>query len=302
MVFNCIGWMTYGLLTRDYFVFWANAPGVVLGSFYVLSCLRVVGRKLKSGSDQDENQQLLANEIAFVVSLSTWLIIGMISTITYNLSDPYDYAQIKLLNGLVSNMAGLAYYASPLSTIYKVMKTRDATSLHTPMIIANMMNGSMWTCYGFLAVHDALLWVPNFVGIIFAAFQLVLISLFPNGRTPYQVILGLPKEEHIDIRIEDGDVHVIDMQMKQIVLTDNPLHTDINAVLDLSSHSDVSNYSRSSRSSTSSHKIYHFHHIDNKAAKTELEMDESHHSAHSSKSHDSIVHDRTMNFTSENEL
>lgn len=64
------------------------------------------------------------------------------------------------------------YYSAPLSTVYHVLRTRNAASLYWPLCLMNLVNGSLWTAYG-IAVTDYFIWVPNGIGAVLAAFTLV---------------------------------------------------------------------------------------------------------------------------------
>lgn len=40
------------------------------------------------------------------------------------------------------------YYSAPLSSLWTVIRTRNATSLYAPLAVAAICNGSLWTIYG----------------------------------------------------------------------------------------------------------------------------------------------------------
>ena len=43
-----VGWSMYGCMKRDYFIFWGNMPGLVLGLFYAISVLPFLCKKVQS--------------------------------------------------------------------------------------------------------------------------------------------------------------------------------------------------------------------------------------------------------------
>ena len=36
---NCVGWLHYSFVTNNKYVFWSNAPGAVLGTFFTLTAV-----------------------------------------------------------------------------------------------------------------------------------------------------------------------------------------------------------------------------------------------------------------------
>ena len=65
------------------------------------------------------------------------------------------------------------YYCAPLSTITLVLKKRDSSSIHVPTMIANTVNASFWTAYGF-AIDDFSIITPNGLGALFGVIQMIL--------------------------------------------------------------------------------------------------------------------------------
>jgi uncharacterized protein with PQ loop repeat len=85
--------------------------------------------------------------------------------------------------GTFSAIFCIAYYAAPMSSAMEIIARKDASSLHAPMISINALNSSLWFAYGFFAVGQAQIWVPNIVGASLAAVQLLLIAYFDSGTT-----------------------------------------------------------------------------------------------------------------------
>jgi len=63
------------------------------------------------------------------------------------------------------------YYAAPLATLGRVLRSRDASSVLTPLVAMNLVNGVAWTVYG-LALGDPFLWAPNGFGAGLSLFKL----------------------------------------------------------------------------------------------------------------------------------
>ena len=159
---NCLGWLHYGFVCRNHYVFWSNALGCVLGLLYTttalkLGCPDVVERVAVGG---------------LVIHIGAAYATGL------RLASP---AKRKLCAGLVANFILLCYYAAPLSTVAAVVRSRDASSISGPLVLVNAGNGLLWTVYG-AAVEDALVWAPNLAGVALAAAQLALKLAFRGAR------------------------------------------------------------------------------------------------------------------------
>ena len=181
---NCLGWLHYGFVCRNHYVFWSNALGCVLGLLYTttalkLGCPDVVERVAVGG---------------LVIHICAAYATGL------RLASP---AKRKLCAGLVANFILLCYYAAPLSTVAavvrsarikcrggsaghwlicaQVVRSRDASSISGPLVLVNAGNGLLWTVYG-AAVEDALVWAPNLAGVALAAAQLALKLAFRGAR------------------------------------------------------------------------------------------------------------------------
>ena len=181
---NCVGWLHYGFVCRNHYVFWSNALGCVLGLLYTttalkLGCPDVVERVAVGG---------------LVIHIGAAYVTGL------RLASP---AKRKLCAGLVANFILLCYYAAPLSTVAavvrsarikcrggsaghwlicaQVVRSRDASSISGPLVLVNAGNGLLWTVYG-AAVEDALVWAPNLAGVALAAAQLALKLAFRGAR------------------------------------------------------------------------------------------------------------------------
>jgi len=163
---NCFGWSLYGVLRRDYFIFFANYPAVCLSLFYCLTAISL----LSSRNAKGDAKTVLMIEILFVCGSVLWGIITMVAGISLG---PSQFEAAALLVGYSSCVCTVVYYGAPLSTIRKVCKNRNSASLFLPMILANLVNAILWTAYG-IAIVDWVLVGPNALGIVFAVLQIII--------------------------------------------------------------------------------------------------------------------------------
>lgn len=49
MASNGLGWVVYGIIIHDFFVYGGNVPGLLLGLFYVMTCYKYSTDKVCAG-------------------------------------------------------------------------------------------------------------------------------------------------------------------------------------------------------------------------------------------------------------
>ena len=207
---NCLGWTIYGYLCNDYFITTSNFPGAALGAFYMASVMHVCGYevalldneiwtssledgegKVDSVAEKEERSRLRqTREQQFtMLTIFLWacpLMWGFLGTLSFTYFVPElgnrGTNTAMLIIGSVCGVFAMAYFASPLSTAYQVIKEGDASSLYPPMVIANIVNCSCWVIYGYFAIEDPMVWGQNAAGLTLQAFNLLLILTIPRTR------------------------------------------------------------------------------------------------------------------------
>lgn len=175
-VFNCIAWLIYGCMKRDYFLFFANGSGLIFGFYY---CLSVIPH-IPEGEETtpDKKYLKLVMEVLVMGSIIFW---AMIALIVFIIMDTSKVINVKVGQTIVSSfgiIGGLSYYGSPLSSMFSVIKLKDSSSLHTPMILTNLAAAFLWFIYGLIGVPDVMIWIPNMLGSLLALSQLTLSFMY----------------------------------------------------------------------------------------------------------------------------
>ncbi|EFJ50800.1 hypothetical protein VOLCADRAFT_88688 [Volvox carteri f. nagariensis] len=75
----------------------------------------------------------------------------------------------------------MVYYFIPLSSMYDIIRRKNAISIYPPLACGAIANGGLWTVYGF-ALKDVNLWLPNLFGAVIGVVQLVLRAVY--GAAP----------------------------------------------------------------------------------------------------------------------
>lgn len=177
IVINCIGQLLYGILIKNYFIFFANFFGLLIGLFCCTTSITLLTQS--NNLKPNENDITLANRIEAIMigGIAAWFFILLLTEIVFPNSYPSDF-----VIGIICNVTTIGYYASPLSSLYNVIKTKDSSSLHLPSILANLLNATMWLIFGFYGLNNIIVWLPNVVGITLVACQLTIILIYNPKR------------------------------------------------------------------------------------------------------------------------
>ena len=164
---NCVSWIIYSILIEDYFLFFSNAPGAMVGMYFTLVAYGLSQYKSKT---RDALETTLMTMMFALLALA--LYVGIVAM-------DQSREHKKTVVGLFANLVLLVYYAAPLSTVKEVIVTRDSRSLYLPLAVGNTVNGTAWFVYG-MALSDWYLTAPNGVGAMLGALQLALMCTFPS--------------------------------------------------------------------------------------------------------------------------
>jgi solute carrier family 50 protein (sugar transporter) len=218
MAGNCLGWLAYAFMRRDYFLYAANAPAMILSiwlnlcaaklqySDYRSSTMRhsfvnLMGQSSRrrdsiyasvnessTKTANDFGRQVLSNIMFQTTKKSPApqekLVVGIFTVWMAVLSItffPRNFSQNtrELIVGIVVNCNLLFFYGAPLSVIFKVIRTRNSASIHRWTMITNTMNGCFWSAYG-VAIMDPYVLVPNAIGAALGFAQVALVCMFPR--------------------------------------------------------------------------------------------------------------------------
>ena len=179
ILINCIGWTMYGVITNDMYLFFANCFGIIIGLFCSSSAMMFLLNENESKPTANEKWLIIHMEILMIGGVTFWILMIFIVGMILHGEDPSS-----LMIGVIGDIIAIVYYAAPLSSLYQVIVTSDASSMHVPTIIANLLNGAMWFIYGLSAINSVLVWLPNGLGVLLAITQLTVVFIY-NPRCVY---------------------------------------------------------------------------------------------------------------------
>jgi len=162
---NAVGWVLYAGATRNSYIFAANVSNVLMGFFFCLTGYALtpdfgVRRKM---------------EILCLFFLSLWMGVGFFCAMID------DFTTRTSILGILCNVVVIILFASPLSTIVKVVTTKSSASINRPFTAIQVFNCLLWLGYG-LVIGDMYVWVPNAIGLSLGLAQVFLICVYPKGK------------------------------------------------------------------------------------------------------------------------
>lgn len=173
IIVNCIGWVVYAFMIKNYYIFFSNATGVVIGGFLCMSSVQLLVRA--EPNEKDDRTRLII-ECIMLGGVAFWILVALITSISM---DPDDSAPQTAV-GIIADLATLMYYAAPLSTMIEVVKTKNAVSFFLPVLLANLANAVLWFFYGLIGIEDVYVWLPNGIGAILALSQISMKFVYPS--------------------------------------------------------------------------------------------------------------------------
>lgn len=167
MIVYCTMWVIYGLALKSphvYFVCITNLIGVITGFYFYGICYPLASEKDR--------------KVMFRI-LNT-LVGGYLPFAFFVYTSTSDKESFAFIVGLVAMVGQVAFFASPLTRLFLILKSRNAASIHSGLAIAGTMNAFLWATFG-LVITDWFIFVPNFCSLILGVTQ-VLLKLFIGNK------------------------------------------------------------------------------------------------------------------------
>ena len=137
---------------------------IPIGLFYFLSCF-----PFETSSNRSFNLLILTVASFYLISSS-------------NIASTIFPDQVEIQKSWLGlNCVGIlvSFYASPLSTMVRVIKTKNSASISLPLTVTTLMAASFWGIYGLL-ISDYFIFGPNVLGVFCAVTQLILTRIYPS--------------------------------------------------------------------------------------------------------------------------
>jgi len=188
MIANCVLWIVYGILTRESKVWCTNLIGLFFGLFYFLKFVKYTPPN--STSLPGTVRQHLQGCLAIMAASAAWIFACYLTVRRKGMWMPFAA-------GLIGNSAVLfcmLMFASPLTALKEVLRTRSAKSIPLPFTLATILNCFLWSVAGLGEFKDFNIYFPNLLGLAFGLVQVGLKILFDYGSST-----GIKTEDQIDL-------------------------------------------------------------------------------------------------------
>jgi solute carrier family 50 protein (sugar transporter) len=169
-LFNCVGWIIYSIIIKDYFIFFSNIFGLVVEMYFVINSLVLLSLKHQPHEIKYESLEKIILAGTFF-----WGFIGMIIGITIN-----DTSTIRIIVACSANLFTVIFYIAPIKAILHVIATKDSSSINWIISLSVLINSALWFIYGLIALNDPFVYAPNFFGIFQTITQFILLFVYPS--------------------------------------------------------------------------------------------------------------------------
>eukprot|EP00117_Sycon_ciliatum_P003186 scpid84739/ scgid8087/ Sugar transporter SWEET1; RAG1-activating protein 1; Solute carrier family 50 member 1 len=160
-ILNCIFWLAYGMLQNDALIWEVNIVGLTMQTIYVLFFIYYA-----------EHRNFVIRMLVACGGCSSAIVYIMFYV---SITRPVMAATWL---GFICNGLTIIMFASPLSTLPEVMRTKSTASMSVFLTVATFICAVAWTAYGYV-VDDIFLIVPNGVGCFLGGFQCMLFCVYP---------------------------------------------------------------------------------------------------------------------------
>ncbi|KAJ7557797.1 hypothetical protein O6H91_04G010600 [Diphasiastrum complanatum] len=167
---NCLLWALYGMpfvTPHSTLVITINGCGILIESAYILVYL-IYGTK--------ETKMKVLKMLAVVI-----IFFGAVVALVLSLV--HVHKKRRTIVGALCVVFGTMMYASPLSVMKLVITTKSVEYMPFLLSLASFVNGLIWTSYAFLGRLDVFIIVPNGIGSLLGALQLVIYFIYYKKPT-----------------------------------------------------------------------------------------------------------------------
>ncbi|XP_018475477.1 bidirectional sugar transporter SWEET7 [Raphanus sativus] len=162
---NCLVWVLYGLpmvCPNNTPVLTINGTGVIIEVVFITTFFVFCGC---------QKQRLV---IAAVLAGET-VFVAVLTVLVFTLQDTTKERSLSV--GIVCCVFNVMMYASPLSVMKMVIKTKSVEFMPFWMSLAAFLNAGVWTVYALMPFNPFIA-IPNGIGCVFGLAQLMLYAAY----------------------------------------------------------------------------------------------------------------------------
>ncbi|VAI92863.1 unnamed protein product [Triticum turgidum subsp. durum] len=175
---NCMLWVFYGLPIvhpNSILVVTINGIGLVIEGIYL-----IIFFIYSTNNKRLKMLAVLGAEAAFMVAVVVGVLLGA-----------HTHEKRSMIVGILCVIFGSIMYASPLTIMGKVIRTKSVEYMPFFLSLVNFLNGCCWTAYA-LIKFDLYVTIPNGLGAFFGLIQLILYACYYKSTPKKEKSVELP--------------------------------------------------------------------------------------------------------------
>jgi solute carrier family 50 protein (sugar transporter) len=192
---NCMLWTFYGLPLvhpHSMLVVTINGIGLAIEAIYLITYFVYAPSKKRL-----RMLAVLGVEAVFMAALVLSVLLGA-----------HTHETRSLIVGILCAIAGSAMYASPMTVIRTVVRTKSVEYMPIYLSLVGLLNGICWTFYA-LIKFDVFITIPNGLGVLFSVAQILLYVCYykstPNKGKNVELPIVLSKSDNT---ISSGNISI----------------------------------------------------------------------------------------------
>jgi solute carrier family 50 protein (sugar transporter) len=176
MYLNSVMWVLYGLGAKIPPAYIVNSVCTCFGAYYTLTYYAYA-----EGSQKAEAMKYISLAVLLTAGFGSFIAFGPSELVPKPGAEGVLLPYNAMWMGNVCIIFNVLLYAAPLSTVRDVLKSQSTASLSFETTITNMTLSAMWFVCGFYR-NDLPTMVPNGIGVVLSAAQLLLFAAFPAQK------------------------------------------------------------------------------------------------------------------------
>lgn len=172
--------MLYGYVTQDIFPLFST---FVFGD---LMSILYIGVFIRWTSERRYAMRWLAPAVLVAVITTVYAVLGKTGRTSQSLDAVQD------VMGYITIASTVLLYLSPLATVRRVIRTKNAASVPVALCAAGFVENAFWLVYGAME-SDVFIWGISIFSVLFTLFQVVLYLVFPPQK---------PQDHTLEIDLE----------------------------------------------------------------------------------------------------
>ncbi|XP_054801513.1 bidirectional sugar transporter SWEET6b-like [Prosopis cineraria] len=184
-ILNCAFWVLYGMPfvhPHSILVLTINSVGLVLEFVYVIIFYAYATNKGR--------KKVLLWLLVEAIFFTAIVLITMLAL--------HGTKRRSLIVGVLCDVFNVMMYASPLTIMAKVIRTKSVKYMPFWLSVTNFLNGLCWTTYALIHPFDIYVLTSNGLGAISGAFQLILYGCYYcSGKQAKEKDVSTPNDIQI---------------------------------------------------------------------------------------------------------